>query len=205
MSPRAASPPVPFVGLTGAVAAGKSEALSAFGRLGAETLSSDRVVHDLLAVPEVAAKLVERWGEETAPGGEVDRARVGAIVFGRQQELAWLEGVLHPLVGERVAAWRSELPEDARLAVVEVPLLFEAGIEPSFDVTVAVVAGDEVRAERAGERGTELLFEREARQLPQAEKAARATYVLANDGTREELEAAVAALIPALVEAGARA
>ncbi len=152
-----------------------------------------------------AAKLVERWGEEAAPGGEVDRARVGAIVFERPEELAWLESVLHPLVGERIAAWRSELPEDALLAVVEVPLLFEAGIEPSFDVTVAVVAGDGVRAGRAGERGTEQLAEREARQLPQEEKAARATHVLANDGTREELEAAVAALIPILAETGARA
>lgn len=205
MSQRAASPPVPFVGLTGAVAAGKSEALSAFGKLGAETLSSDQVVHAVLALPEVGAKLVERWGADAAPGGEVDRARVGAIVFGRPEELAWLEGVLHPLVGERVAAWRAGLGEDARLAVVEVPLLFETGMEPSFDATVAVVAGEEVRAERAGGRGTELFAEREARQLSQDEKASRATHVLANDGTREELEAAVAALIPTLADAGARA
>ncbi|MEO8092863.1 MAG: dephospho-CoA kinase [bacterium] len=205
MSPRAASPPVPVVGLTGAVAAGKSEALSAFGKLGAETLSSDQVVHDLLAAPEVAAKLVERWGEEAAPGGEVDRARVGAIVFERPEELAWLEGVLHPLVGERVAAWRSELGQGAHLAVVEVPLLFETGMEPAFDATVAVVAADEVRAERADGRGTESFAEREARQLPEDEKAARATHVLANDGTLQELETAVAALIPALTETGARA
>jgi dephospho-CoA kinase len=201
---RAASPPVPFIGLTGAVAAGKSEALAAFGRLGAETLSSDQVVHDLLASPDVAAKLAERWGPEAALGGEVDRARVGEIAFERPEELAWLESELHPLVGERVAAWRSALPAGALLAIVEVPLLFETGMEAAFDATVAVVAADEVRAQRAGQRGTEQLAERDARQLPQGEKAARATHVLANDGTREELEAAVAALIGTLTDTGAR-
>ena len=111
---RAAPPPVPFIGLTGAVAAGKSEALAAFGRLGAETLSSDAIVHELLASEEVASALARRWGDEVAPGGSVDRARVGAIVFERPDELAWLEAHLHPLVGDRVSAWRRSLPASAR-------------------------------------------------------------------------------------------
>lgn len=198
MTGGAAPPPAPFIGLTGAVAAGKSEALAAFERLGAETLSSDAVVHELLAGDEVVAALVARWGEEVAPGGSVDRARVGAIVFERADELRWLEGQLHPLVGRRVAAWRASLPAEARLAVVEVPLLFETGMESLFDATVCVVAGDALRAERAGERGTAALDERGARQLSQAEKAARATFVVANDGSREELEARLAALLPRL-------
>ena len=198
MSRRAASPPVPFVGLTGAVAAGKSEALAAFERLGAETLSSDAVVHDLLASPEVAERLAERWGPEAAPGGQVDRGRVGQIVFERPEELGWLEGVLHPLVGGRIAAWREALPADATIAVVEVPLLFETEMEGAFDATVVVTAPDEVRAERAGARGTEQLEERSARQLSQDEKAARATHVLANDGTREQLTDSVAEVIAKL-------
>jgi dephospho-CoA kinase len=193
---------VPFVGLTGAVAAGKSEALAAFAELGAETLSSDQVVHDLLASGAVAAALAERWGPEVAPGGVVDRAKVGAIVFERPDELEWLESVLHPLVGEQVAAWREALPPDATLAVVEIPLLFEAGMEGAFDATVSVAADDEVRAARAGERGTERIAEREARQLSQEEKASRATWVVRNEGSREELQAELAKLLPRIGAGG---
>jgi dephospho-CoA kinase len=205
VSPRAAAPPVPVIGLTGAVAAGKSEALAAFERLGAATISSDRVVHDLLASPQVAERLSERWGAEVAPGGEVDRAKVGEIVFERPEELRWLEDLLHPLVGQRTAEWRAELPPGTKLAVVEVPLLFETEMEGAFDATVAVVASDEVRMERASGRGTELFEERSARQLSQEEKAARADHVISNDGTREELEQAIGRLIPDLVAAGAQA
>jgi dephospho-CoA kinase len=205
VSSRAAAPPVPVIGLTGAVAAGKSEALAAFERLGAATISSDQVVHDLLASPHVAERLAERWGPEVAQGGEVDRARVGAIVFERPEELRWLESILHPLVGEKTAGWRSELPAGTTLAVVEVPLLFETEMQGAFDATVAIVADEATRIARAGERGTALLEERSARQLPQEEKAARADYVISNDGTREELERAIERLIPALTTAGARA
>lgn len=205
MSQRAALPPVPFIGLTGSVAAGKSEALAAFERLGAQTLSSDRVVHDLLASPEVAEQLAQRWGADVAPGGTLDRARIGALVFERPEELRWLEGILHPLVGERVASWRAGLRGDAPLAVVEIPLLFETGLEGAFDATVAVIAQEATRAARAGERGTEQLAERSARQLSQEEKAARASHVVHNDGTREQLEEAIEKLIPELVAAGARA
>jgi dephospho-CoA kinase len=188
-----------FVGLTGAVAAGKSEALAAFERLGAATLSSDAVTHELLGYPEVRDRLVERWGEEVTRDGEVDRARIGAIVFGRPEELAWLESLLHPLVGRRVAAWRGSLPPETELAVVEVPLLFETGMEAVFDATVCVVADDEIREARAGERGTELLQSRGERQLSQEEKAARATHVVRNDGSLADLEREVARLLPELV------
>ena len=204
MNARAAPPPVPVIGLTGSVAAGKTEALAAFGRMGAATLSTDAVVHELLGSPEVAARLAERWGDEVAPGGVVDRDRVGAIVFDSPEELRWLEETLHPLVSERVMAWRGSLPAEATLAVVEIPLLFEAGLDQAFDATVAVVADEETRALRAGDRGTERVAERSARQLSQDEKAARATHVLHNDGTKEELEAEVKRLLPGLMS-GTRA
>jgi dephospho-CoA kinase len=190
-----------FIGLTGAVAAGKSEALAAFGRLGAATLSSDAIVHELLGSERVRDRLVERWGPGIASSGDVDRARVGALVFERPRELAWLEAELHPLVADEVAAWGASLPEDVEVAVVEVPLLFEAGLEPAFDATIAIVADDVTRLERAGSRGTEALSEREARQLPQDEKASRATYVISNDETLEDLEARLEALWPKLREA----
>ncbi|MGI9021069.1 MAG: dephospho-CoA kinase [Solirubrobacterales bacterium] len=194
MTGRAASPPAPFIGLTGAVASGKSAALEAFERAGAATLSTDAVTHELLAGKALAQQVAERWGREAAPGGVVDRDKVGEIVFGSPEELRWLESLLHPLVGRRMVEWRASLPPDATLAVVEVPLLFETGMDAAFDATVCVIAPDELRAERAGARGTEMLTEREAKQLSQDEKAARATHVLVNEGSLSDLQAAVADL-----------
>ncbi len=188
------------IGLTGGIAAGKSEALAAFERLGAATLSSDAVVHELLESEPLIGRLVERWGEEVAPGGRIDRARVGSIVFADPEQLTWLEQQIHPLVGERTAAWLGSLPADTEVAVVEVPLLFEAGRDEVFDTTVAIVTGDEVRRARAEARGHALVDEREARQLPQEEKAARATHVVANDGTVEDLERSLSALLDKLRE-----
>ena len=100
--------------------------------------------------------VVARWGPDVAPGGVVDRAAIAARVFAEPGERAWLEGELWPRVGARVAAWRDEVaarepPPIA--AVVETPLLFEAGMDAIYDATIAVVADEEVRAERAAARG----------------------------------------------------
>jgi dephospho-CoA kinase len=184
-----------FVGLTGGIGAGKSEALAAFSRLGAATLSTDQVAHELLADPEVRGALIERWGEEIATGGEVDRGRVAEIVFADPDELAWLESQLHPRVGAHVLGWRSRLEPGTEVAVVEVPLLFEAAMEGAFDATVAVVADDQLREWRLRDRGQAGLAGREDRQLDQAEKADRADHVLRNDGTLEDLERAVAEVL----------
>jgi dephospho-CoA kinase len=188
------------IGLTGGIAAGKSEALFAFERLGAATISSDAVVHELLDSEPLLGRLTERWGGEVAPEGRVDRARVGEVVFADPDELAWLEAQVHPLVGERIGAWLGSLPEDVRIAVVEVPLLFESEMEPVFDTTVAVVTSDEVRRARAEARGHALVGEREARQLAQEEKAARAEHVVENDGTLEDLEQRLSVLVAKLGE-----
>lgn len=186
------------IGLTGGIAAGKSEALAALGRLGAATLSSDAVVHELLDSEPLRGRLVERWGADVAPDGQVDRAKIGEIVFADPDQLTWLEGQIHPLVGERMSAWLAALPSETELAVVEVPLLFEVGRHEVFDTTVAVVAAEEVRRRRAEARGHALVDEREARQLSQAEKAERADHVVANDGSVEDLERALSALIARL-------
>ena len=184
-----------LIGLTGGIAAGKSEALAALGRLGAETISSDAVVHELLGSEEMRDRLVERWGAQVAPGGAIDRTRVGEIVFERPDELAWLEAELHPRVGERIDAWRRSLYPATRFGVVEVPLLFEAAMADAFDATVAVIAGEEVRRRRAQQRGQALLDERAARQLDQGEKAARADHVVQNDGSLEDLERELSELL----------
>jgi dephospho-CoA kinase len=187
-----------FVGLTGGIGAGKSEALAAFERLGAATLSTDRVAHDLLEDDEVRAALIERWGEGIAPGGAVDRDQVGEIVFNNPEELSWLEGITHPRVGAHVLEWRQSLDPEVPVAVVEVPLLFEAAMEDAFDSTVAVVAADELRDERLLERGQGGLAGREKRQLDQAEKERRADHVIRNDASLVELESEVRRLIEEL-------
>jgi dephospho-CoA kinase len=116
---------------------------------------------------------------------------VARAAFAAAGDRAWLEGLLWPRVGRRVARWREEVerrrpPPPA--AVVEVPLLFEAGMDGAFDATVAVVSDEAIRERRAGDRGHAALDERAARQLTQDQKAARATYVVRNDGSLAELE-----------------
>jgi dephospho-CoA kinase len=145
--------------------------------------------------------VTDRWGPEVAPDGVVDRSAVARHAFAAPDERAWLEQLLWPLVGQRVARWRHELEEHdprPRAAVVETPLLFEAGLEGGYDATIAVIAEEEVRAARAGARGHHAVDERSARQLSQEEKAARATYVVTNDGTVEELEAELSAVLDKL-------
>jgi dephospho-CoA kinase len=182
---------VPFIGLTGGLGAGKSEALRALAELGAATLSTDAVVHELLQGDELRDAVVERLGPEVARDGALDRSLIAERVFGDDEARAWLEGALWPRVGGRVAAWRDALEETdprPRAAVVEVPLLFEADMGPLFDHTIAVVADETVRAGRAGGRGHAAVAERTGRQLSQAEKSQRADFTVRNDGTIDELK-----------------
>jgi dephospho-CoA kinase len=182
---------VPFVGLTGGLGAGKSEALDALRELGAATLSTDTVVHELLARPDLRELVSSRLGPGVVRDGSLDRSAIAERVFADEEARRWLEGVLWPRVGERVSAWRAEV-ESAdpapRAAVVEVPLLFESGMEAIFDRTIAVVADEAVRVERAGRRGHAALAERTGRQLTQEQKAQRADFTVRNNGSRDELK-----------------
>jgi len=192
---------VPFVGLTGGMGAGKSTALAALERLGAATLSTDAVVHELYGDPRVREAVVERWGPQVAPAGAVDRTAVAGRAFEDPSERRWLEGLLWPLVGERIGEWlagvRAATPPP-RAAIVEVPLLFEAGMEGMFDATIAIVADEALRRERAEGRGHALAEERVARQLPQEDKARRAAFAVRNDGSEAELAAKLSAILDKL-------
>ncbi len=188
----------PFVGLTGGIGAGKSEALAALQRLGAATLSSDAVVHEQYADPELVSAVRERWGDDVAPDSVVDRRAVARHAFASDAERGWLEGQLWPRVGARIEEWmqaQRDLADPPKALVVEVPLLFESGLDRGYDATIAVIAGEEVRAGRAAARGHEAVCERTARQLPQSEKAERATYVVVNDGSLEDLERALSEIL----------
>ncbi len=193
------APPL-TVGLTGAVASGKSAALEIFGRLGAATISADAVVHELLDSEPMLSRLVERWGAEVVEGGRADRNRIGQIVFADPAELGWLESNIHPLVGDSVATWLAGLDSNCRIAVAEIPLLFEGEMHSVFDTTVTVVSNEALRFERAAARGHALTPEREKLQLSSEEKAARADHVVENHGSLEDLERAVASLMESLLQ-----
>src|ERR1019366_8325362 len=192
---------VPFVGLTGGLGADKSTALAELAALGAAVLSSDAVVHELYDTAGVADAVRERFGSEVFAGERVDRGALARRVFASEDDRLWLEQLLWPMVARRAQefheqASRREPPPPA--AVVEAPLLFESGAASRYQATIAVVADDALRAARIASRDQAALASREARQLPQAEKARRATYVVVNDGSLEELRASLADVLEQL-------
>jgi dephospho-CoA kinase len=192
---------IPFIGLTGGIGAGKSTALDALERLGAASLSTDAVVHELYDSGDVRDAVIGRFGPGVLSDGTIDRAALAQLAFGADGGRAWLEQLLWPLVGARVAAWRGTLADrtpSPRAAVVEVPLLFESGMESIFDATIAVITEEETRHRRASERGHQALDERAARQLSQQEKSQRATYTVVNDGTVADLERKLSTILEML-------
>jgi dephospho-CoA kinase len=186
------------VAITGGIGAGKSEALRAFARHGAATVSSDEIVHELLHRDEVKEAVVERLGESVVGAdGKLDRQAIAAIVFDDPEALARLEELLHPLVSAEYLRWREQLahlPQPPRVCVTEVPLLYEVGSEAEFDKVVVVTAPPELRRmrSRAATPG------RERRLLDDAEKVARADYAYENDGSLRELDAFVAGVMAEL-------
>jgi dephospho-CoA kinase len=196
------SPPEPrpiAVAITGGIGAGKSTALQSFRRHGAATVSSDEIVHHLLATdPEVKRALVERLGEEIlGPDGTPDRERIALRVFKDREALDFLEQLLHPLVSREYLTWREQLaalPDPPKVCVTEVPLLYEVGAEKRFDRVVVITAPAKLREARRGGRKDD----RETRLLSDKEKAKRADFVYVNTGTPEELDAWVANVMATL-------
>ena len=174
------------VAITGGIGAGKSEALAAFARHGAATVSSDEIVHELLRSDEVKRVVVERLGNGVvAPNGLLDRGAIGSVVFDDAEALAWLESLLHPLVSAEYLHWRERLaalPEPPQVCVTEVPLLYETGAETRFDKVVVVTAPPKLRRSRSE------FVDREHRLMPDSEKVGRADYAFTNAGSLEELD-----------------
>jgi dephospho-CoA kinase len=178
------------VAITGGIGAGKSTALAAFRAHGAATVSSDEIVHHLLAADDgVRDALIERFGDGIlGDDGRPDRAAIGRRVFGDAEALAWLEGLLHPRVSAEYLRWRdqlAELPEPPDVCVTEVPLLYEVGADERFDAVIVVTAPRQLgeqrrRVPRDG---------RDTRLLPDREKVARADFHYVNTGTYEDLDA----------------
>ena len=184
--------PLQVVGLTGGIGSGKSEALAAFGRHGAATLSSDAIVHDLYQSPVVRSAVTEHFGPQVArEDGSVDRARVAERVFADPEQREWLERLLLPMISAEFARWRDqELAQGTKLLVHEAPTLFEAGVEDRYDAIVTITAPVELReARRPG------ATVRMGHQIPEAEKVKRSDFVYVNDGDLEALDRFVQSVI----------
>ncbi|MEK6536642.1 MAG: dephospho-CoA kinase [Actinomycetota bacterium] len=193
-------PPV-RVALTGGIGSGKSTALLMFAARGAAVLSSDRVVHELLEREDVHAKIAESLGIEPLLPGEEGRRQIAESVFADERQLTRLEDILFPLVAGEIAAWQASEPAtSAPLTVVELPMLFEAGMESGFDRVVLVTAPTEIRRSRhEGRVGITDFEQRASRQLPESEKRARSDFVYDNTSSPEELDGFVAATVAAIV------
>lgn len=187
------------VAITGGIGAGKSEALDAFARHGVATISSDDIVHRLLREDdEVHHAVVERFGDRVLdPRGEIDRGAIAEIVFADREALEWLEGLLHPRVVQEYMSWREQLAEQddpPAVCATEVPLLYEVGGQDRFDAVVVVTAPPNVRAGRTQVEADE----REPRLLPDSVKVAQADFSYVNDGSIEQLDDFVQAVLQEL-------
>jgi dephospho-CoA kinase len=187
------------VAITGGIGAGKSTLLAALRAHGAATVSSDEIVHHLLASDDgVRDALVAKMG----PGilgddGRPDRRRIGERVFGNRELLRWLEELLHPLVSREYLAWRealTTLDEVPAVCVTEVPLLYEVGSQGGFDKVVVVTAPRQLREQRRRVP----LDGRDERLLPDREKVRQADYHFVNTGDFDDVDRFAASLLAEL-------
>ncbi|MFQ5463354.1 MAG: dephospho-CoA kinase, partial [Phycisphaerae bacterium] len=143
----------PTIGVTGSIGAGKSTVSHLLASMGAALFDADAAAHDQLAEPEVIAALVDWWGRSILDArGQVDRAAVAAIVFDDPTQLARLEGLLYPRIERRRAHWvrHSEACRDCRAVVLDVPKLYEAGLDRLCDRVILVDADTGIRIQRLG-------------------------------------------------------
>lgn len=188
------------IGLTGSMATGKSTVLKAFADLGVPVFSADAAVADLYAGAAVAP--VEAQFPGVARDGVIDKAALSRQLTADPSAFARLEAVVHPLVRARIKSFLDDAAAAGHaLAVVEVPLLFESGYDYGFDAVAVTWVDDAVQRQRALARPgmtVEKLETMLARQRPQAEKKARATYLFDSGVPIAQTRAMVAALVDAI-------
>jgi dephospho-CoA kinase len=194
-------PRKPVIGLIGGIGSGKSQVAALLARKGARVLAADEMAHAALRQPDVRERVVARWGREVLDEhGEVQRRRLGAIVFADPDERRALEALLHPWIARQIEKEVADALQDSavRLIVLDAAVMLEAGWHGVCDRLVFVDAPREVRWRRvSGQRGwsERELEERERAQLPLTEKAAHADHVLENATTLEDLERQVDQLL----------
>jgi len=188
------------LGLTGSIGMGKSTVASMFEELGVPVFDADATVHRLQGEGgRLVAAIEAMFPDTTGPKG-VDRTLLGEAVLADPRALEQLEALVHPAVGEERAAFLA-VHKDAPLVVFDVPLLFETGGESRVDKVAVVSAPADIQRARVLARPgmTEARLDAIlARQMPDAEKRARADFVIPTGGTIVETHAAVAAILACL-------
>lgn len=197
------------VALTGGIATGKSHVLDAFRRRGVPCLDADVLAHGVMAPgTEATAAIAERFGDVLASDGSVDRQKLGHLVFADATARRELEALVHPAVYRAIEAGIRGLERigDSLLAVVDIPLLYETGRAGDFARVVATVCPVDTQRARLAARGlsSEDAEQRLAAQLPADEKARRADYVIRTDGSMQETDAQVDAVLQELLELARR-
>ncbi|MEN3337673.1 MAG: dephospho-CoA kinase [Acidobacteriota bacterium] len=191
------------VALTGGIATGKSFCLARFAALGVPVVDADALARDVVSAGSAAlASIRARFGDSIiAPGGTLDRAALGRIVFRDRAARTDLEAIVHPAVYRRITEWFITLPPETRLAIADIPLLFETGHSPDFHRVVVCACDPAEQLRRLMRRDG--LSEADARarlaaQWPIIEKVARADYVIRTDGTMADTEAGVRTVLEKL-------
>ncbi len=192
------------IALTGNAGSGKTTVAEIWAQRGVPVVRADDLAREVVAPgTEGLAKVVRTFGDDVLdPEGALDRAELRGRVFSNEDDRKRLEGILHPLIEMRRREWlATRKSEGAGLAVAEIPLLFEVGLEGAFDVVVVVSApkGECLRrlVEDRGIQEAEASRILES-QMPLQEKLEKADYVLENGGTREDLEVRSLALLDLL-------
>ena len=191
------------VALTGGIATGKSYCLARFAELGAATIDADRLARDAVA-PSTSglARVVTRFGEGVLrPDGSLDRTALGRIVFADRAARADLEAIIHPEVYRQISEWFADLPARTRVAIADIPLLFETGHQHDFDRVIVCAcepAEQLTRLMRRDGLSLEAAKERIEAQWPIDEKAVRADYVIATDRRFSDTDEAVARIYETL-------
>src|SRR4051812_25418669 len=186
------------VGLTGGIASGKSTVSAILAELGAVIIDGDKLAREVVEKGQPGlAQVVEAFGPEIlTPDGDLDRARLGRIVFNDEAKRKVLEGIVHPLVFERYAELEESAPQDA-IVVHDIPLLAESGRADTFDAVIVVETPMEVQIDRMLRDRGWTRADAESRIAAQAtpdQRRAIATYLIVNDGTREDLRSRVGAV-----------
>ena len=186
------------VGLTGGIGSGKSEVSRRLRELGAVLIDADAVAREVVepGTPGLAAVVAEFGEAILRPDGTLDREGLGRIVFGDPDKLARLNAIVHPLVGERIAAQMAEVEREHPDGVVvyDVPLLVENNLAGGYDVVLVVATSPETQLRRLVEQRGMTAEDAKARiaaQAPLEDKLAVADIVIDNDGTLSELDARV--------------
>lgn len=178
-----------IVGLTGGIGAGKSTVGNMFAQLGALVVDADQLARQAIEPGSIGFdEVVAAFGEQVLTDGDIDRKKLGAIVFKDSAKRKILESIVHPKVQELLAARISTL-NPGEVLIYEIPLLVETGSQEKFDYVITVESDIENRLDRLFERGLDEdeAERRIAAQASQAQREAVADFVIVNDGDRAEL------------------